>query len=232
MRLARIFWIGAAAMLIVAALIAVGAILSGSFDDTDARILGTIVNLVFAGGTAAAANTLRERPGPRLLGPAALIGAVVELLVVATAIWVSTEEGDNGNLLRAAWSTVVVLGALLVATLAALLSKTNTTNRLSKASGFATVLGAITTTALICRDNGDGWQLAAVLWIAGLLCAGLVPILERLRGSAPDAHKPERVLASLDDVEVVAVRAAHPDGIPVSLERGEWLILRRRAARP
>ena len=42
LRLSRIFWIGAAAILIAAALVAVAAIVRGDFSDTDGRILGTL----------------------------------------------------------------------------------------------------------------------------------------------------------------------------------------------
>ncbi len=42
MRVTRIFWLGAAAALVVAALVAIAAIVGGSFDDTDGRILLTL----------------------------------------------------------------------------------------------------------------------------------------------------------------------------------------------
>jgi hypothetical protein len=38
----RIAWLGAAAILVAAALVALGAILRGDFSDTDGRILGTL----------------------------------------------------------------------------------------------------------------------------------------------------------------------------------------------
>jgi hypothetical protein len=53
-RLARKFWIGAAALLGATALISIVAVLRGEFTDTDAKILGTLGSLLLAGGTAVA----------------------------------------------------------------------------------------------------------------------------------------------------------------------------------
>jgi hypothetical protein len=59
--LARTFWIGAAGILILAALVAMAAILRGDFGDTDAKILGTLFALLLAGATAVSGLALVER---------------------------------------------------------------------------------------------------------------------------------------------------------------------------
>ena len=61
-RLARVFWLGAAAILVAAALISLVAVLKGSFSDTDANILGTLAALLYCGG--AAARHLRDSRSP------------------------------------------------------------------------------------------------------------------------------------------------------------------------
>jgi hypothetical protein len=50
-RLRRIFWIGAAAILVVAALIGVAAVAGGHFSSTDGKILLTLGALLLAGAT-------------------------------------------------------------------------------------------------------------------------------------------------------------------------------------
>ncbi len=60
-RLSRIFWIGAAATLVVAALIGVAGLLRSEFTETDGQILLTLVTLLVAGGAALAGLALVER---------------------------------------------------------------------------------------------------------------------------------------------------------------------------
>ena len=69
LRLARVFWIGAAAILVAAALVALAAVLRGDFSDNDGRILVTLGALLYTGGAALAGLALVER------GPARVVGA-------------------------------------------------------------------------------------------------------------------------------------------------------------
>ena len=56
LRLTRIFWIGAAATLVVAALIGVAGLLRSEFTETDGQILLTLLTLLVAGGAAVAST--------------------------------------------------------------------------------------------------------------------------------------------------------------------------------
>ena len=58
---ARLFWIGAAVLLGVAALVAVVAVLRGDFTETDGKILATLGTTLAAGGAALAGLALVER---------------------------------------------------------------------------------------------------------------------------------------------------------------------------
>ena len=60
-RLARLFWTGAAALLGAAALVAVAAVLRGDFTETDGKILGILATALLAGGVALAGLALVER---------------------------------------------------------------------------------------------------------------------------------------------------------------------------
>jgi hypothetical protein len=92
----------------------------------------------------------------------------------------------------------------------------------------ALILATIaTSTGLWQEASSDGlWQFAGSCWIIAAMGWLLLPVLQRFTaaGVAPGAS---RVLASLDDVELVAVRAR--DGLDVRLAPGERLVLRRRA---
>ena len=62
-RLRRILWIGAAAILVAAALVAATAVLRGGFSETDGKILVTLGALLYAGGTALAGLALGDQIG-------------------------------------------------------------------------------------------------------------------------------------------------------------------------
>jgi hypothetical protein len=47
---ARVAWLGAAAIIVVAALVALGAILRGDFSETDGRILGSLAVVLYTCG--------------------------------------------------------------------------------------------------------------------------------------------------------------------------------------
>ena len=113
LRLSRVFWIGAAAILIVAALIAVTAILRGDFGDTEAKILGTLLALLVAGATAISGLGLIERRTAAWLGGVAIAGAAVGFGVITAAIW---DEFTNDTLGELAASAIPVLLALLLLT--------------------------------------------------------------------------------------------------------------------
>jgi hypothetical protein len=67
-------------------------------------------------------------------------------------------------------------------------------------------------------------KVLAALWILAALTYFLVPVLERFL--APSAETGERVLARLDDIELVATRSSN--GTEIKLAAGERVVLRRR----
>ena len=81
--------------LCLAALVAVGALLTGSFDDTDWRVVATSLGFsVFTSTTAAgAALRLRAAARARALGGAAVVTSVAAYVLLVAALWIEDAEG-------------------------------------------------------------------------------------------------------------------------------------------
>jgi hypothetical protein len=225
-RLVRTFWISAAAVLVVAALIALAAVVRGDFSDTDGRILVTLAAFLYAGGTSLSGLALVDRGSARVLGWIVAGVGPVGLAVVLWAIWSFVFDGENEPASKLGWSSVLVLLAALVSSTALLLARREALVRLAWGAGALAGLAAtISIVGIWSEPDADAFiKLVAVLWILTGLAYFLVPILQRMTSAGEETSS--RVLAELDGVELVATRAL--DGIEVRLERGERLALRRR----
>jgi len=70
----------------------------------------------------------------------------------------------------------------------------------------AAVAAGLTVSTMVLRENGDGWQLFAVLLVLALLGEMLTPILQRV-ANAPAGEAPsERILGEIAGAVVVAAR--------------------------
>ena len=83
----------------------------------------------------------------------------------------------------------------------------------------------LSTSALWSEGGGETWKVAASCWIVGAVGWLNLPLLQRFSAAAIPAGR-ERVLAALDNVELVATSSNH--GVAVDLAPGERLLLRRR----
>ena len=225
-RLARIFWIGAAAILVAAALVALVAVLRGDFSDTDGRILGTLAAVLFAGSTAVAGLALVERGG-RALGWSAVAIAIPAFASLVYAIWEFVFDGGD-DAWRWGWLGAFVLVAALIAVTSQLLARVPRIRELAYLAGaLAATASAGTVAAIWTEDPDESFGRAiAVLWILTALAYLLVPVLQRFT-SAGHALDEVRVLADLDGVQLVATRT-RTGAIDPRLEPGERLLLRRR----
>jgi peptidoglycan/LPS O-acetylase OafA/YrhL len=142
-RLARVFWLGAAAILVVAALISLVAILGGGFSETDGRILATLGSLLYTGAAALAGLALAEREKARPLGLALLGLSAVTFVLLAAAIW----GADGDTAWRIALSGALYLVAGLVATTGLLLTTRPALQRLSLVAGALTVVAVSLTSS-------------------------------------------------------------------------------------
>ena len=231
-RLSRIFWISAATILVVAALIAIGAIVNGGFSDNDGRILGSLGSLLFAGGTAFAGLALVEQRKFLPLGWAAVATGAIGFALLVTAIW-----RDGGDTLgRFAVTALTLLAAMLLATTNRLLLRNSRLLPLWGSTVALLSVATLLTVAAIWNSVGSGSGLVkaiATFWILGILGWFLVPVLQRFTASArPEGPQEERVLAMLDAIEVLATARPREGDIsvePPALAPGERLVLRRRA---
>lgn len=231
LRLARIFWIGAAAILVAAALVAIGAITSGTFGETEAQILGTLFSLLLAGAAAIAGLALVERGSLAWFGWAATGAACVSFAIIAAAIW---DGFSNEALGRWAGTAIAVLVALLLVTTQRLLLRVRRMQPLFVATTAAAGIATLFTAAAIWGEDSDGedaaglWQLTAVFWILAVLGFLLLPVAQRYTSTGGAGQPRLRVLAVLGDVELVAAREPI-EGVAIDAPpAGERLYLRRR----
>jgi hypothetical protein len=224
-RLSRIFWIGAAATLVVAALIGVAGLLRSDFTETDGKILLTLLTLLVAGGVAVAGLALVERSTFVAFGWFATVVAIVSFVFITAATW---RDFDDDSLTKLAGVAAVTLIAALLVSTQLLLHR----GRLL-AVVFATWLTLFlavsgTTIGILGESESDElWKSVGSLWILGVLGWLLVPVLQRFTAAGESASG-VRVLAVLDGVELVASRDAL-DGVQIEAPAaGERLVLRRQ----
>ena len=228
LRLSRIFWIGAAATVVVAALVALTAVLRGEFSETDGRILATLGAIFLAGSTLVAGLALSDR-GERIVGWITVGVSGPGFAAMAYAIWDLTFEGDDSTW-QWGWTGALAVLAALVAATALLLARSTLVTRLAWLAGGLAVSASTASIAAIWTESPSSaaGKAIAVLWILTAVAYLLVPVLERFTSAGVPATA-ERVLAQLDGIELVATHA-RDGGVRVDLEPGEQLLLRRAAS--
>lgn len=171
--------------LTVAALTGCAALLSGSFDDTDWRMIATSLGFALCSSAAASGELLRKRSGPgkQLLGGATVVSAVATFLLLTGLVWI---DDDSDGLVRA-------LGVLALTTLCASHASlmiagrrpgdSDTVSALTTASiVLGSVEGLLGASAIIeVAEADEGYaQLSGVLVIALLLTTVLAPLIRKL----------------------------------------------------
>jgi hypothetical protein len=178
----RLFWQGAAALLTLAALIAISGILTGSFDETQAKILGNVAVAFVTASTALAALACLDRGVMRELGVAALVAAAATFVCWTLVIW---QDGDVDGLWKVTGLVTVWLFALLAVTTLRLLTRgRGTAVNLFRATVGCTLLAAVVATLMILFESGHAWQLLAISGILAVLGYLLTPIAQRLGRTA------------------------------------------------
>jgi hypothetical protein len=226
--LRRVFLLGAAALVSIAALVAIGTVLQGDFGETEGKIFATLATTFVAGSMVIAGLACLGLGAWRTLGIAGVVLACAGFVLWTAQIWGGYESEGYWKLigLVSAWAA-----ALLVATTARLMTSSPRLLRtLYPATAGAAAGAALVASVMLLRENGDGWQLFAVLLILALLGEALTPILERY--AASDEHPAERLLGVVAGAEVVAVRGRR-ESVRIgerleTLRAGESVVVRAR----
>ena len=187
-RLWRLFWIGAAVILGVAAAIAIAAVLSGTFSSTDGKILLTLAVLFFAGSTALAGLALLERGQLGRLGAVIVAVSPIGFALIVAALWI---ERSIAALDRSATTAaLLLLAGLLVATGRLLARSPRASAAFVGTTVSLTIAEAITFSAVWRNNPGSGTaKAAATFWILTALGYFLIPILQRLEVAPPGAAR-------------------------------------------
>jgi hypothetical protein len=228
--LRRLFWLGAAVLFSVAALVAIAAVLGGSFGTTQENIL-EMCGIAFVCGAATLAGL-----GCIDRGVILPVGRLTIVLGVATfAVWTGAVWRDVGDTY---WKVAGVLGvwtlaALVVTTLRLFVSSPRLLGSVVPGTWAAAVIAAAVSTEMILAEDGGQWKLVVVLIILTALGYALTPALQRFWAAAEPAERAERLLGSLGGIDVFAVSG---DGRSVTigsnrtrLSSSEGIVLRERS---
>jgi hypothetical protein len=198
----------------VAAAAAVLALLTGSFDDTDTRVILSSIGFAVASatGSSGAAARLRPSEGLQLLGTATLLASAAAFVLLLAGLWTSMDEwGEEG-----VWRTfgcVAVLGiagshACLM--LGALRRRDTEVVRLLTLSSLG--LAAFDTLAVVLPlaglvdDIDEPWpRIFGAALVLLVLTSVLPPILRRMQPAARPAPSANGSASQSEDFLATAV---------------------------
>jgi peptidoglycan/LPS O-acetylase OafA/YrhL len=207
--LRRIFLLGAATLVSVAALVAIAAIVTGDFGETEGKIFATLATAFVAGSAAIAGIACLERSVSRPIGVLGIVLAAGGFLLWTDQIW---QEHDSSRYWKLLGLILIWTLVVLVVTTTRLMTRSPKLVRTLYPATAAAAAGAgLTIGAMVLRANGDGWQLFAVLLILALLGETLTPIVQRFVTTPASGLPSERVLGEVAGAVVVAVRAGRRD---------------------
>jgi hypothetical protein len=183
-----------AVALSLTALVAIVALLTGSFDDTDWKVLGTTLGFSVFSATAAAGATARLRSwsGAYGVGTGAVAASALAFVLLVAGLW--SEAGDA----TWRWFGVLALAALALSHMSLVLGA----RRASDGPGTAALVlasvvlvgldatgAALPITGVLDDVSDAGARLLAVCSVLLLLTTALPPLLRRA-AAAPAAAPP------------------------------------------
>lgn len=238
MSLRRLFWIGAAALLGVAALTAIAAILRGDFSQTDVNIVATSFSLLLGSFSAFLGIALFERWHQAELGHLVALAASIETILLLIAIWIGIGSvALDYWLANWAQTALVLLIAQILLTGQALIRKGNSPFLLPLTGVAVAFASAVTISAFWADNVGEiGGKSIAVFWILSVVGFLATPIANRLSQKAPleDARRdqPSAIeipqdstsIAVIGSVEVFAAPSGTTQGLVIGIDDGRLAV--------
>jgi hypothetical protein len=204
MSIRRLFWLGAAILFSVAALVAIAAVLGGDFGETQGRVLATCAIAFVCGATALAGFACLDRGVIQLVAWIAIALGLGSFALWTGAAW--QESPGTGYWQVTGVFGVWTLAALVVTTLRLLASSPKLLGTVVPGTWAAAALAAVVSSEMILATDGGPWQLVVVLVILTALGYALTPALQRFSAVAEGAPAAERLLGTLGGIDVFAVR--------------------------
>jgi hypothetical protein len=199
----RLFWLGAAVLFSIAALLAIIAVLGGTFGVTEGRILLTCGLAFICGSVALAGVACLDRDIVRPAAWAAIALGLTAFAMLTFGIWAHPSSHVYAK--TAGVVSVWMVAALIVTTSRMASSSPRVLRTVVPGAWLAATSAALLGSVMILGQTGRPWKIELVLVILTALGYALVPALERF-WSAGDSAPAERLLGTLGNVDVFAVR--------------------------
>jgi hypothetical protein len=195
----QLFYRIVVAALCVTALVAIVGVLSGDFDETDARIIGTTIALVVYSSTSLAGFALLNRAMAPILGYAGIAASALGFLTWMNLIWSDSGFESEGTWKLAFLFLVLALGAAH-ASLLILRQRRTDPPSVRAVVGLTlvliTVLASMLVIALLQEVEDETYYrflgVVAVLWVLGTI---LVPVLRKAQSAPTEESQVKRELA-------------------------------------
>jgi hypothetical protein len=196
----------------VAAAAAVLALLTGSFDDTDTRVILSSVGFAVASatGSSGAAARLRPSEGLQLLGTATLLASAAAFVLLLAGLWTSMDDWGSEGVWRTFGCVAVlgVAGSHACVMLGALRRGDTDLVRLLTLSsiGFAAfdTLAVILPLATLVDDVDEPWpRIFGAALVLLVLTSVLPPILRRMQPATRPASGVDAVIQIADRIEAL-----------------------------
>jgi hypothetical protein len=182
--------------LCLAAGMAVIALLTGDFGDTETRVILTSIGFAVTSGTGSAGAAARLRPseGLQLLGGATVLASIATFGLLVLGLWTDMHDWGSEGLWRAfgCFGVLAIAGSHACVMLAARRPRDSEAIRLLTIASLA--FSAIDTTAAILPiadlvdDVNEGWaRLVGATLVLLVLTSVLPPILRRMQPAAAPA---------------------------------------------
>jgi hypothetical protein len=179
--------------LTVAAVTAIGALLTGDFHDTEWRVLGTSFGFAFLSATAAAGSSARLRPSKtlRTVGGLTAVASGLTFVLLAAGLW--TDLLDDEATWRA-WGCLLILTVAGSHACLVLMARRPTDGDAVRllvtvsltAAAIDAFFGLLPVSGIVGDEVDEGFaELIAVLVVVLLFSTLVPPILRRLQRSSP-----------------------------------------------